>query len=153
ADDGAHERGLAAAGGAEEAGDAAAGDGEAEAAQHGAGTPDDGEVLGVDGRLLRGPGGVIHHVMNTPPGGAEASSRRRPGGEEEDDVVRLLDDPVREHLKDMEALLGEEGGGAVGALDEEDGVAADVRQVGVDGDAAAPPDGAAREVQTAGGVG
>ncbi len=54
ADDGPHQRRFAAAGGAEEAGDAAAGDGEAEAAQHGAGAPDDGEVLGVYGRLLRG---------------------------------------------------------------------------------------------------
>lgn len=49
ADDRAHQRGLAAARGAEEAGDLAAWQVEGEAAQDGAGASDDGETVGVDG--------------------------------------------------------------------------------------------------------
>ncbi|GFM97826.1 hypothetical protein Sfulv_26370 [Streptomyces fulvorobeus] len=69
ADDGAHERALSAAGGAEEAGDPAGFDGEAEAAQDGAVASYDGEGAGFDGGGWF-PGWfsavpcIIHHVMN-----------------------------------------------------------------------------------------
>ena len=87
ADDRAHEGGLAAAGGAEQAGDLAARDGEVEAAQDGAGASDDGEGFGVDGRCRRSRpvgwrcGGahgrsIIHHAMNNATGSAAASSVR-----------------------------------------------------------------------------
>ncbi len=80
-----HEGGLAAARGAEEAGDAAGGDGEVEGVQDGAGASDGGEAAGGDRRgrwwecvraRVRGGGGrcrpgfIIHHVMNSSPGGA-----------------------------------------------------------------------------------
>lgn len=77
ADDGAHEGRLAAAGGAEQAGDLAAGDGEAEGSQDRAGAAGDGEVFGVYGREVCGrvrarawwAGSIIHHAMNNAPGG------------------------------------------------------------------------------------
>lgn len=69
------------------------------------------------------------------------------------DVVRLLDQAVREDGQQVSALLGEEGRGAFLGVGQEDRVAAEVGQVGVEGDATAPADLVVDEVQVPGGVG
>lgn len=83
-------------------------------------------------------------------GGARGSGG---GGDQEVHVVGLFDESVREGGEEELLLLGEEGGARVGAVDQEDRVAAEVGQVRVDGDPAAPADLAASEVELAGGVG
>ena len=64
ADDRPHQGGLAAAAGAEQAGDAAARDGEAEPVEDGAATAYDTQADGLDGGGRAGSRRFIHHTMN-----------------------------------------------------------------------------------------
>ncbi|GAA2945735.1 hypothetical protein GCM10011428_75990 [Streptomyces violaceus] len=72
-------------------------------------------------------------------------------GEQEDDLVDLLDGTVREGPEQVLAFCGEERRGVFLVVDQEDRVAGEVGEVGVDRDAAAPADRAAGEVEEAGG--
>jgi hypothetical protein len=67
--------------------------------------------------------------------------------------VGLLHDLVREDGAEVVPFLGEEGGRALLVVDQEGRVAADVGQVRVDRDVAAPADPPVGEVESAGGVG
>lgn len=147
ADDGTHEGGFAAAGGAEEAGDPAGFDGEVEAPQDRAAASLDGEATGLDGDARR-----IHHVMNI-----LSEGRRRQGtgrgrlcsahGRVQLHDVRLLHRAVREFSQEQGSLLGEEVPGRLVLDGQERGVAAEVVDVGGEGDAPGPRDAAVREVE------